>query len=118
MSVRALSLREKQSVFLQNVTHLINYIYSNQYSCTFGEAFRTAEQAALHAKAGKGIKNSLHCKRLAIDLNFFDKDGKYIESHGLIKPFGTYWKSLHTSNRWGGDFIKLVDSVHFEMQDL
>jgi hypothetical protein len=113
-----MTLREKQSLFVQNVVHLINYIYSNGQSCTLGESWRSPEQAQIYAKEGKGIKDSLHCKRLAIDLNLFDKDGNLVESHDAIKPYGTYWKGLHTSNRWGGDFPKLVDSVHFEMQDL
>jgi len=116
MSTRVLSLREKQSIFAENVAHLINYIYSNQLSCTFGEAHRSVEQAAIYAANGKGILNSLHCKRLAIDLNLFSADGKYLTGKSDYEPFGIYWESLNKLNRWGGNF-KRVDSVHFEMQD-
>jgi hypothetical protein len=113
-----MTLREKQSLFTQNVVHLINYIYSGGCSCTFGETWRTPEQAQIYANQGKGIKNSLHCKRLAVDLNLFDSNGKYLTNKSDYEPFGIYWESLHPANRWGGFFPKLVDSVHFEMQDL
>lgn len=112
-----MTLHEKQSIFVQNIVHLMNYIYSNGYSCTFGEAYRTAEQAEIYAKEGKGIINSLHCKRLAIDLNIFDTNGKLFETADQYKKFGDYWHSLHAMNRWGGIFQR-TDSDHFEMQDL
>jgi len=110
-------LRAKQSIFVKNVGSLIDYVYENGFELTFGDAYRSPEQAALYAKQGKGIADSLHCKRLAIDLNLF-KDGKYLTDKESYAQFGAYWKSLHPANRWGGDFKKLVDSVHFEMQDL
>lgn len=110
-------LRAKQSIFVKNIASLIDYVYANGFELTFGDAYRSPEQAALYAKQGKGIADSLHCKRLAIDLNLF-KDGKYLTDKESYVQFGAYWKSLHPANRWGGDFKKLVDSVHFEMQDL
>jgi len=110
-------LSEKQAIFTRNVAMLIEYINKLGYECTFGDAYRTPEQAELYEKQGKGIKNSLHCKRLAIDLNLF-KDGSYLTDVASYKPFGDFWKTLHSYNRWGGDFPKLVDANHFEMQDL
>lgn len=110
-------LSEKQSVFALNVAKLIQHIYEQGYACTFGEALRTAQQAEIYAKEGKGIQDSLHCKKLAIDLNLF-KDGSYIADHNNYEPFGKYWISLNAANRWGGNFQKLVDSNHFEMQDI
>lgn len=113
-----MNLQQKQSIFAKNVASLIDYIFANKYSVTFGDAFRSPEQAALNAKAGKGVINSLHCKRLAIDLNLFNVDGKYLQDKKDYEPFGLYWKSLNPANRWGGDFKTLVDSNHFEMQDI
>lgn len=113
-----MTLREKQSIFAKNVASLIDFIYSKGHSITFGEAYRTPEQAEIYAKEGKGIKNSLHCKKLAIDINLFDNSGNYVTSMPAIQYYGMYWKSLHPLNRWGGDFKPLVDSNHFEMQDL
>jgi len=113
-----MTLRQKQSIFAKNVAILINHIYDMGCEVTFADAYRSPEAAALYAKAGKGIANSLHCKRLAIDLNLFNVDGKYLQDKKDYEPFGLYWKSLNPANKWGGDFKTLVDCVHFEMQDL
>lgn len=112
-----MTLHEKQALFTQNVAYLIGFIYSAGESATFGDAYRSPEQAAIYASQGKGIVDSLHNKRLAIDLNLFDQKGNYVTDKQSYAAYGTYWKSLHPLNRWGGDFIHLVDSNHFEMQD-
>jgi len=113
-----MTLQEKQIMFASNISLLLCKIFgTNQYAITFGEAERSPEQAEIYAKEGKGISDSLHCKRLAIDLNLF-KDGVYLTDYADYKIFGDYWKALHPFNRWGGDFHTLVDSNHFEMQDL
>jgi len=116
-----MTLQQRQATFAFNVALLINHIFESNHSVTFSEAYRTPEQAALNAKSGKGIRNSLHCKRLAIDLNLFNSGRKYLIKKSDYEPFGIYWKSLNPANRWGGDFIKLGgkidDSNHFEMQD-
>lgn len=114
---KALLLWEKQACFTQNIASLLQFINSKGFFVTFGEAYRTPEQAALYAKSGKGIIDSLHIRRLALDLNLFDKDGVYITDYDFYEPFGEYWETLHHLNRWGGRF-KRVDSNHFEMQDL
>lgn len=111
-------LEIEQSEFAQNVSKLLNYIKSRGYHVTLGEAYRTPEQAKIDEKQGKGILNSLHCKRLAIDLNLFDSKGKYLGSNKDYKFAGDYWESLHPHNRWGGNFIKdgghINDPDHFE----
>ena len=112
------TLEQDQSLFAGNVAKLIIFIQKSGFGCTFGEAWRSADQAKLYAEQGKGIINSLHCKRMAVDLNLFADDGDYLTDKASYQPFGTYWKSLYHANRWGGDFVHLVDSNHFEMQDL
>ncbi len=109
--------QRNQAIFTKNIASLIDYVYSCGHSLTFGDAYRSPEQAAIYAKQGKGIADSLHCSRLAVDFNLF-KDGVYLIDKSSYEPFGKYWKSLNPANRWGGDFSKLVDSNHFEMQDL
>lgn len=110
-----MSLQDQQAIFAQNVSLLINYIFNRRYSCTLGEAYRTPEQAEIYAQQGKGIKNSLHCKRLAIDLNIFFPNGDLITKAEDYEPFGIYWEKLHAYNIWGGRWKKMIDSDHFQM---
>ena len=112
------TLAQEQAIFARNVAKLIEHIFQSGYVCTLGEVYRTPAQAAAYAKEGKGIVNSLHCKRLAIDINLFSADGKYFPESEDYKPFGEYWKKLHPSNRHGCDFKSRPDGNHFEMQDL
>jgi len=111
-----MTLQDKQALFARNISQLIEFIYAHGYTITFGEAFRTVEQAEIYAKSGKGIKDSLHCKRLALDINLF-KDGNYLPNSTDHKPFGEYWESLHPLNRWGGVFKERPDGNHYEMND-
>lgn len=112
-----MNLQQKQSCFAQNMAKLIIHLDSIGLSCSIGEVFRTSEQATLYEQQGKGIKDSLHCKKLAVDLHLFNSYGKYLQEKSDYSPLGEYWESLNPANRWGGNF-KRVDSVHFEMQDL
>lgn len=108
-------LSEKQQLFAQHVALLIQYITQKQFRCTLAEAYRTPEQAALNAQRGVGIKNSLHCQRLAIDLNLFSPDNIYLTDSKSHEPFGIYWESLDPKNKWGGRFAK-PDGNHYERQ--
>lgn len=101
-----MTLRQKQSVFVRLVAMLILRVYREGFELTFGETYRTPEQAALNAKNGTGIKNSLHTQRLAIDLNLF-RAGVYLSSGREHQPFGEWWEELSTpeySCTWGGRF--------------
>ena len=114
-----MTLNQQQALFALNVAKLIAYINEHGFSCTFGEAYRTPEQAAIYAKEGKGIEHSLHCERLAIDLNLF-KDGRYLADSHAYEPFGIYFETLNPLNKWGGHFHDLSgrskpDGNHFEM---
>lgn len=111
-----MKLWQKQALFAYNIADLIKYINEIGYSCTLGEAERTQEQAVIYVAEGKGIEDSLHCKRLAIDLNIFDKDGKYLTDTPSYERFGVYWEKLNAHNRWGGRF-KRKDGNHFEMTE-
>lgn len=108
-----MTLGEKQRRFTELVARLITWCYANGYELTFAEAYRTPEQAALNAKTGAGISNSLHTKRLAIDLNLF-VNGEYKADTAAYKPLGEYWKSLDPEAAWGGDFSK-PDGNHFSL---
>ena len=118
-----MKLYDKQIIFTRNVARLIDYIYAQNFFCTFGEVFRTPEQAKINALKGIGVEDSLHCKRLAIDINLFSSDGTYLTDAKYYRSIGQMWESLHTLNRWGGNFKRkngtpFVDANHFEMQDI
>lgn len=121
-----MTLSEHQQIFAQQVAQLITFMATQtDYRCTFGEAYRTPEQAALYAKAGKGIVDSLHCERLAIDLNLFsgaellNGQRTYVTAYNAYEQFGIWWENLDKYNRWGGYFVSkygghIVDPNHFE----
>lgn len=109
-------LQQKQEQFALSVARLIIHIFESGYKCTLGEAFRTKEQAMIYAHEHLGIINSKHCERLAIDLNLFDKDGKYIFADDKeYEALGFYWQSLSPYNIWGGRWVHRHDLDHFEM---
>ena len=112
-----MKLSEKQFIFTRNVAKLIEYIFESGYYCTLGEAYRSKEQAAIYEKLKKGTANSLHCDRLAIDLNLFSPEGEYLTATEEYQKFGTYWKNLNPANRWGGDFLQRKDGNHFSLTD-
>ena len=109
-----MTLGDKQRLFTRLVGLLIEYAYQQGYELTLGEAFRTPEQAALNAKNDKGITNSLHTQRLAIDLNLFRNDVYLNRSEDHIQ-LGTFWKSLHPECCWGGDFKSMSDGNHYSL---
>jgi hypothetical protein len=111
-----MTLVTKQAIFSKNVAKLINHVFESGYSCSLGETFRTKEQAAIYAKAGTGILDSQHCKKLAIDIHLFDLNGNYLTDPKYYKPLAVYWQTLDPSNRSGINFPR-GDSNHFEMKD-
>lgn len=110
-----MNLRTKQSIFVNLVALLIVRAAHLGYELTFGEAYRSPEEAARLAKIGKGIKNSLHTQRLAIDFNLF-KSGKFETNGEGHLELGLYWESLSTSDYtcvWGGRF---GDGNHYSIE--
>ena len=105
-----MTLGEKQRLFTRMLADLIRHAYEQGYELTLGEAYRTPEQAALNAASGKGIANSLHTVRLAIDLNLF-KDGKFLTSTEDHRPLGEWWESQ--GGAWGGRF---KDGNHYSLE--
>lgn len=106
-----MTLREKQSLFVRLIARLIDKATELGFALTFGEAYRTPEQAALNASKGIGIKNSLHTLKLAIDLNLF-KDGVYLPSSESHRPLGEWWEQQCDGCSWGGRF---KDGNHYSI---
>ncbi|EHY4025916.1 M15 family metallopeptidase, partial [Escherichia coli] len=98
--------------FAVMIADLIHWAQEHGYRLTFGEAYRTPEQAALNAKTGKGIRNSLHTLRLAVDFNLFI-NGEYQTDTDAYRPLGEYWESI--GGTWGGRFSR-ADGNHFSLE--
>lgn len=94
-------LLSKQFEFVRLVGKFIDWVYTQGYTLSAGEMFRTPEQAKWNADHGKGISHSLHMDRLAWDFQLF-KDGKLLTTLQDYEPLGKYWESLGGS--WGGRF--------------
>jgi len=110
-----MKLSEKHQIFTLNVARLIMWANEQGYRLTFGEAHRPQITADYYAAHGIGIKNSQHCKRLAVDFNLF-VDGQYMQDSESYARLGVAWEALHEKNRWGGRF-KIMDGNHFEMRE-
>lgn len=107
-----MTLGEAQRTFSFDVARLILEAYALGYEVTFGWAYRPPEFAEIYAAMKKGIPNSLHELRLAVDLNLF-RDGEYLTDSESYRPLGDHWKSLRPENAWGGDFQTRPDGNHF-----
>lgn len=108
-----MTLSEKQQLFVSLIAQLIMWANDKGYRLTFGEAYRTPEQAKLNAKSGAGIANSLHTQRLAVDFNLFI-NGEWQTKSEAFLPLGEYWESLGGS--WGGRFKSRPDGNHFSLE--
>ena len=108
-----MTLGEKQRLFTKLVALLVLHAYELGYELTFGEAWRSPEEAARLAQTGHGIERSLHSDRLAIDLNLFF-EGRWLTQTADFTDLGGWWKAQHELCRWGGDFTK-PDGNHFSL---
>lgn len=109
-----MTLNEKQSVFTETVGLFFIWCFDRDYPIILAEAFRPRWVAEEYAHRGQGIKNSVHTKKLAVDL-FRVVDGSVTWDLAEYVPLGTQWKSMHPLARWGGDF-RNRDGVHFSFE--
>src|SRR5271157_2554139 len=119
--IQPLNLLTKQQIFALKTAYFIEYLNSIGYKVTFGETYRTKEQAEIYAKEGLGIVHSQHCERLAVDLNLFDLDDKLLTTFDELKQFGEHWEQNGAEFKWCGHFHKsdgtpFYDLCHFEME--
>lgn len=108
-----LTLGAKQRLFTRLLPKLLHRIHGAAHDCAIAWAYRPPECADHLAKAGKGIRSSLHSKKLAVDLDLF-YHGNYLADTESHRPFGEYWESLHELCRWGGRF---GDGNHYSLED-
>ena len=133
------TLSRKQQRFTRLIAQLIGEANVRGYALTFGEAYRSDEQAEINALGGDkrwalclslqpqfpalaaainnngkhgGISKSLHRKRLAVDFNVF-KNGELLTDGSQFEDLGVYWEGLSPDCRWGGRF---KDGNHFSLE--
>lgn len=103
-----MTLRQLQSVFAHRVAKLILKAEEMGFELTLGEAWRSPEEAARLAAQAKGraIVRSLHCDRLAIDLNLF-RNGVWLQATEDHRQIGMVWEGLSDDIAtcvWGGSW--------------
>lgn len=111
-----MTLFEKQQLFPQLLGRLFYRAEELGYTLTLGEAYRPPDVAALYADEKRGIKNSLHTDRLAIDINLF-RNEIYLTHTEDYRELGEFWKTLSSDGytcTWGGDFN---DANHFSISN-
>lgn len=108
---------EKQTKFAELSAKLILKAFELGYEVTLGEAWRPDVVAQAYATDGRGIKNSLHRLRLAIDINLFH-GGKHLNKSEEYRILGEWWEAQSTKDSlilccWGGRF---GDGNHFSIE--
>jgi hypothetical protein len=111
-------LRNYQARCSQAVAYFITQIPridQGRHQVALGEAHRPEWVAAQYARKGIGIAESLHTKKLAIDLLLF-VDGVYQSQPEAYQPLAELW--LQVAPAFGvvpaaGFYFKSRDAVHF-----
>lgn len=110
------SIGTKQKVFTHRFFCLLDWLFSHGYEVTIGEVYRPVETAKLYAVDGRGVANSLHTLKLAVDINLF-YDGNYLTDTKDYAAAGQFWESMSTTDIrcvWGGRFAR-PDGDHFSI---
>ena len=106
-------LGEKQELFSTLLPKLLVFAQTMNYKVRLKELYRPKEMAEIYAERGTGIRNSLHCDGLAIDLVLF-QHGKMLTKSDQYRELGQFWESLNPLCAWGGSF---GDGGHFSIRD-
>jgi len=110
-----MGLNTKQARFTYNIARLIVWAKEELGVDLIGaELFRTPEQAAINAEKGVGIKNSVHRKKLALDMYVF-KNGKILWKGDEYRQIADEWKTYDPEACWGGDFRRR-DVYHYSFR--
>lgn len=109
-----MTLNEKQVEFTRTLARFLVWCFDNDHLVIGAEWYRTKEQAEIYAAKGKGILNSVHRLKLAVDL-FRVVGGAVSWDTKHYEDLGAKWKTMHPDARWGGDFAGR-DCVHFSFE--
>lgn len=107
-----MTLSQKQHMFSRLLPRLLDKAHELGFEVSGGEWERSQAAANAMAALGKGIKNSLHRLRLAVDLHLFadhDSDGEleYLTDTEDHRPLGEWWEKQSGQGFeccWGGRF--------------
>ena len=91
-----------QSKFFFNYCRWGLWLKEQGYEPSFGEGQRPDWVAFTYAAFGRGIKESLHCDRMAHD-TIIRKNGVEVGEEDY-KRAGEAWEALDPENAWGGRF--------------
>lgn len=108
-----MTLGDKRRLFSRLLGQLIVHLHYLGYECSVNEVWRHPLVAEMYAAQGKGIRDSVHCLGLAVDINLF-KDKVYLTRSEDYKVLGDWWKEQNELCRWGGDFLR-PDGCHFSL---
>lgn len=109
-----MSLRTEQSIFAEDFVKFLNWLLSEGYQFTFGEAQRPIEMQEIYVRNGRSkTMDSYHIKKLAFDLFIF-KNSRLLASKEETQFAGNKWESIAAKNSWGGNWNNFKDVPHFE----
>lgn len=111
-------LLKKQFFFTLMVARLIYKAHELGFEIKLGQVLRSEAEAKENARRGIGIRNSLHLKALAVDIQLF-KNGIYLTESEDYKSVGEWWEKQSTPEyncTWGGRFRPKPDGNHFSIQ--
>ena len=117
ISQTRMTLGEKQEHFAKSLEWMLGQAHRLGYGIRLRELQRTKEQAAIYAKAGKGIRNSNHINCLAIDL-YITLNGELLWDGDEYVVLAKEWKERDVpgcEHCWGGDF-KNRDVYHYSIR--
>jgi len=132
-------LLNKQFLFTESVGKLIPYANSLGYKIKLGEVLRSDEQAEINAigfggreavcqliekqfpllalkirnNRGNGIRNSVHCQALAVDVQLFDSANKWLQDKYPYELLADFWESLSPEHKAG---VRWGDTPHYSIQ--
>lgn len=107
-----MTLREARCAFTALLPDLIRKAHELGLEVAGGEIERNPRIAALNAKAGTGIAQSVHLQGLAIDLHLY-RAGRYLMNTEDHRALGEWWEKQHRLARWGG---RWGDGNHYSFE--
>ena len=114
---RHVTVAEKQRLFGRLLPRLLDKAQElHPGGVVVGEVERSNAAAKWNAEHGKGISNSLHLIRLAVDIHLFDdvdEEWHYLPTNESHRTLGEWWEQQHELCRWGGRF---GDGNHYSLE--